>query len=111
MLAQSFSWWLVVEILSLLALPIVLTVFERLPGRGYAFAKPFALLVGGYLFWLALSVHLLPDPPGSIAWVFILLTAISVYIVYRRKAALIEQIEDNLGFIVATEIVFFFMFF
>ncbi len=111
MLGQTLSWWLVVELLSLVTLPIALTVFERLPGRGYAFAKPFSLLVGGYLFWLALSTHLLTNRPGSIAWVFIFLGAISLFIFMRRRQALVDQLEANIGFIVAVEVVFFLMFF
>ena len=57
MIAETFRWWLVLEGIGLLALPIALLLFRRLPGRGYAFAKPLGLLLGGYLFWLTLSLH------------------------------------------------------
>ena len=76
MLAETFAWWLILEAVGLIALPIALVLFQRLPGAGIAFAKPLGLLLGGYLFWLALTAHLLPNRPGSIVWMFILLAAV-----------------------------------
>ena len=56
--------------MGLVALPIPSSLFLASAGRGFAFAKPVGLLLGGYLFWLA-SVHLLPNRPGSIVWAFL----------------------------------------
>ena len=106
MIAQALAWWLTVEGIGLLALPIALVVFRRLPGAGYAFAKPLGILLGAYLFWLALSLHVLPNRPGSIVWVFLLLAAVDYYLIKRRGAELRALLNERLGFILAVEVVF-----
>ncbi len=58
MLIDVVRWWLVVEALGLLALPLTLWFFRRLPDRGYSFAKPFGLLLTGYGAWLLSMVGL-----------------------------------------------------
>jgi YYY domain-containing protein len=106
MFAETFAWWLVVEGIGLIALPIALLLFQRLPGRGYAFAKPLGILLGGYLFWLALSAHLLPNRPGSIVWVFLLIIAVDVLLVRRYGRDLSAALRERMGLIVAVEVVF-----
>ncbi len=107
MFFDTFAWWLVIEAISLLVLPISLYIFDRLPGRGYAFAKPVGLLLGGYLFWMALSLHLLPNRPGSIIWAFLPLAIISALILRRRWRPIVEILRERIGFIVAVEVIFF----
>ena len=70
MIREAVAWWLAVEVVGLVALPITLLLFRNLLGRGYAFAKPVGLLLGAYLFWLGMEAHLLPNRPGSIVWAF-----------------------------------------
>jgi YYY domain-containing protein len=106
MFAETFAWWLVIEGIGLIALPIALLLFRRLPGRGYAFAKPLGILLGGYLFWLALSAHLLPNRPGSIVWVFLLIIAVDVLLVRRYGRELSAALQERLGLIVAVEVLF-----
>jgi YYY domain-containing protein len=106
MFAETFAWWLAIEGIGLIALPIALLLFRRLPGRGYAFAKPLGILLGGYLFWLALSAHLLPNRPGSIVWVFLLVIAVDVLLVRRYGQELRTALQERMGLIVAVEVVF-----
>ncbi|MGE0059533.1 MAG: DUF2298 domain-containing protein, partial [Dehalococcoidia bacterium] len=111
MLAETFRWWLAVEAIGLIALPIVFVLFQRLPGRGIAFAKPVGLLLLGYCFWFALSLHLLPNRPGSIVWAGLPLILISLYLLRRNHRQMLAYAESNLGYIVAAELVFFVGFF
>ena len=48
-----------------------------------------------YLFWLALTAHILPNRPGSIVWVLLLLIAIDVIIVRRRKSEMGRVLEQR----------------
>ncbi len=111
MVAQTFAWWLAIEAIGFLVLPIVFVVFQRLPGRGYAFCKPVGLLLGGYLFWLALSLHLLPNRPGSIVWAVLPLAIVSALLLRLRWAELRRAAEERFWYIVAVEAIFFFALF
>jgi YYY domain-containing protein len=108
MTGQVLAWWLVIQGMSLVTLPISVLLFRSLPGRGYAFAKPLALLLGGYLFWSALTLHLLPNRPGSVLWVFIFLAGVSLLVVMRRKQQLLQTVRDGgfLRYVIAVEAVF-----
>ncbi|HEY1011089.1 MAG TPA: DUF2298 domain-containing protein [Herpetosiphonaceae bacterium] len=45
-------WWLGIELLGLLALPLTMWIFRFLPGRGMAWSKAAGLLLAGYGAWL-----------------------------------------------------------
>jgi len=59
MRAPALVWIFWVEVLGLLALPLSLRLFRRLPDRGVVLAKTVGLLLTGYLTWIAASLHLL----------------------------------------------------
>src|SRR5262245_4934521 len=103
---ETFRWWLAVEVIGLLALPVAFVLFRRLPDRGYAFAKPLGILITSYFFWLLLSLHVLPNRPGSIVWCLAGLTAVSAVIVRRRGHELREEMRANLPAIIAVEAIF-----
>lgn len=111
MLFEALRWWIVVSLIGLIALPIVLVLFRSLPGQGIAFAKPLGLLLMGYLFWLAVSLDVLPNRPGSAAWVLIALLAIDIVLVRWRGAELRDALMQHWRLIVAVEVVFFVAFF
>lgn len=106
MFGETLAWWLVVEAVGLLALPIAFVLFRRLPDRGYAFAKPVGILLGGYLFWLALTGHLLPNRPGSIVWVYLALAAVSAVIFRLRREEILDELRQRAHVILAVEVIF-----
>jgi uncharacterized membrane protein len=93
MLQDTIQWWLAVEAIGLIALPIALTLFRSLPGRGIAFAKPLGLLLTGYLFWIALTLHVLPNRPGSVVLILFAIVAIDYLILRRNWGELREAFE------------------
>ncbi len=52
MIGQVVVWWLVIQALGLVGLPLTLVFFRWLPDRGYAFSKSLGLLLTGYGAWL-----------------------------------------------------------
>ncbi len=52
MAISLITWWLVVQILGVIALPITAFLFGRLSLKGYAFSKTVGLLLVGYGSWL-----------------------------------------------------------
>src|SRR5437773_4389868 len=90
-MAETFRWWIVVELIGLLGLPIAFLLFRRLPDRGYAFAKPLGIVLGGYLFWLFLNLHLMTNRPGSVVLCFALLGGLSFFIYRRHRAEMTDS--------------------
>ncbi|MCS7283845.1 MAG: DUF2298 domain-containing protein [Anaerolineae bacterium] len=62
----ALRWYLVLQLFGLAALPLTLRLFQWMPGRGYAFARPLGLMIGGYLFWILSVFGWLPNTPGGV---------------------------------------------
>ena len=48
-MSETIRWWLVLQLVALPLLPLCLAMFRRLPDRGFALSKPFALLMAALL--------------------------------------------------------------
>ena len=108
-MSEALRWWLMTVVVGFAALPMCLTLFRRLPDRGYTLAKPFALLLVGYVIWI--SVHLgAPKSWRMIAFVLVLFFAASAYMAWRSRAELLAFVRERWWLIGATEAVFFLAF-
>ncbi|MGQ9493485.1 MAG: DUF2298 domain-containing protein [Anaerolineae bacterium] len=100
------SWWLIMEVIGLLALPIALRLFRHLPERGYAFARPLGLLLGGYLLWIGCTFGFLYNTRTAILFV-LLLVGLASFLILRRSHEDVESfLRQNRRLILATELVF-----
>ncbi|MFQ6000706.1 MAG: DUF2298 domain-containing protein, partial [Anaerolineae bacterium] len=84
-MAYIFIWWLMVEILGLVTLPLAFRLFRALPDRGYALSKPLGILLCSYLFWILVSFGFLANKRDAIVFVILLGAAISWYLYSRDK--------------------------
>lgn len=71
MFIEMLRWWLVIQSLGILALPLTGLLFQTLPDRGYAFSKSLGLLLTGYGAWLVAMLGL-----GSFSAPLLLLVAL-----------------------------------
>ena len=60
-MANVLTWFVTIEILGLIAFPLAFLLFSRLPDRGYAFAKPLALVLVAYPLWLLGLTQFIPN--------------------------------------------------
>src|SRR6266542_1309633 len=75
-LLSALAWYLAALIAGWLALPLAFQLFRHLPDRGYSLAKPFGLLVAGFVFWLLGSLGFLHNnAPGVIFSAVVVLVA------------------------------------
>ena len=79
-------WWLVVQVLWLIALPICLQVLRPLPDRGTSVAKAFGIIAFVYPLWFFGSLGFLDNSRVSYALVLVAIGALSVAI-WRRSVA------------------------
>src|SRR3990172_5244629 len=106
-MSETLVWWLMAQVVALACLPLCLTLFRRLPDRGYSFAKPFALIILGYLFWILNVMRLLPNTIGGIWVVLLLLIAASCFLAWRRRDELLAFARERWWLIATVEVLFF----
>jgi len=105
-LIDVFIWWLAVELLGFIALPVTFVLFKSLPDRGYALGKALAILIVSYLLWLAASFHILPNTRWAIILIIAFFALGSLFLLWRRRHEIRGFISENRGLIIATEAIF-----
>ncbi|HHX63493.1 MAG TPA: hypothetical protein GX702_01235, partial [Chloroflexi bacterium] len=99
-------WWLVLQLMGVVALPVTLWLLRFLPDRGYGYARPLGLLFTGYLFWLLVSLKVLPNSTVGIVVALLLVAALSWTIWRRQGPALRAALTERRRIIIATEGIF-----
>ncbi len=114
-MSAIFSWWLVIQIFALAALPLGWRLFGRLPGRGYPLAKALGLLLVSYVLWMGATIRLLPNTVGGIAVALLIVVALSIWVGrdgLRRSdgetgaRSLIAWLRSHWTLILVTELLF-----
>ncbi len=77
------TWWLLLQAMGWVALPLVFRLLRWLPDRGYSVAKPAGLLLGNYVLWLLGTLGWLRNTEGGILLAFGLVALYGMW-VYRR---------------------------
>lgn len=109
-MSETFLWWLTLEVIGMAGLPLTALVFANLPDRGWAFAKPFSLLLFGWLVWLPLT--LFPALPFNRVWIALTLAlylAGNIFLlarVVRVRQSLVDLFARRRGYLLLTEALF-----
>ncbi len=99
-------WWLVLQIIGVLALPITLKLLRFLPDRGAGMARQVGLLLSSYLLWLLVSLGVLRNTTPNMVLVLALIGAASAYLWMREGREMRTDLARNRSVLVATELVF-----
>ena len=87
---QFLAVYLVVQVITVAALPLALHFFAALPDRGYVFARLLGILLTGYLFWIGYSVGIWRNEIGG-AWLALVAVAVISIVVSKKE---IERLRD-----------------
>ena len=99
-------WWLALQLFGLAVLPLTLRVFQFLPTRGWAFARPIGLLLVGFVFWQGATFGILSNTWASIFGALLIVGTL-VWILCWREVVLIPSfIRERRSLLVATEVIF-----
>ncbi len=93
---QILVWWVLMQALGWLALPIAMRIFRWLPDRGYSFSKALGLLLTSYFLWVGASTTLLNNDLGGILFSAVLLVALSAWFYLRCKGSIIPDLRSFL---------------
>ena len=99
-------WWLVLQTIGLLALPITCRLLRFLPDRGFGFARQVGLLLAGYLFWLLVTLGILQNTMGSVIIVLLLVGGFSAFLFAREGREMLSALRERRRIIVVTETLF-----
>lgn len=100
-------WWLVLEVIGLVALPIALKLLRFLPDRGFAFARPVGLLLAAYLFWSLVTVGLLQNTAACIVFALVLVGGLSAFVWAREGKETLTALRERKRVLLVTEVLFF----
>jgi YYY domain-containing protein len=103
---EILKWYLVLQLLGLIGLPITQRLFSALPSRGYACAKPLTLLLCGYVFWLLGMFGFLANTTGAVVLVLGVIAIGAAYLAWRDREPLRVWWRQQRAFVVMTELVF-----
>jgi len=109
-MSETLRWWLILQLVGTILLPLCLVLFARLPDRGYTLSKPFGLLFLGFLFWLLNSLRIIPNSSGGIVFVLLVFAAIAGVFVYARGAEMRAWLAGHWRYVVAVEALLFVVF-
>jgi uncharacterized membrane protein len=112
----TLSWWFILQLFALAALPLAWRLFARLPGRGYPLAKALGLLLVAYVLWLGATLHVLPNSFGGAVVALIVVAGVSWWLGrdgWRRDAEgvrpLAAWLKANRWLVLTTELLFLFV--
>ncbi len=80
-MTDFLRFWLVLELLGLVALPLAWRLFRARPDMSLAFAKALGLLLTGYALWLGASFGLLRNDLGGVVIALLTVLAASLWLV------------------------------
>lgn len=106
------SWWLLVTVAGLAALPLLMRLLGSLPDKGYTLSKAAGVLLVAFVYWLLGILGFLKNSTGGmlLAWAIVLVIGLIAY--FRgSKIDLRAWWRENRSIIIAAELLFIGLFF
>lgn len=107
-----FSWWLLVTLAGLAALPLCARLLGALPDKGYTLARAAGVLLTGYVFWILGSLGFLRNTSGNIilSWLVVLAIGLTVYFRSGEHFDWRAWWRENRGVVIVGELLFIVLF-
>jgi YYY domain-containing protein len=111
-LAEAVVWWLTLQVLGLVAIPVSAVLLRALPDRGYSASKVLGLLLVGWLAYTLSMLQIVPFERWLIALCVIAVAAFSGWLLFRKDRALLQELRGHFGkrstikYIVTAEVLF-----
>ncbi|MBE2182322.1 MAG: hypothetical protein IAE89_02745 [Anaerolineae bacterium] len=105
------SWWLLVTVAGLAALPLVMRLLGGLPDKGYTLSKASGVLLVAFIYWLLGILGFLKNSTGGmlLAWVIVLVIGLIAYF-HGPRIDLRAWWRENRALIIAAELLFIALF-
>ena len=100
------AWFLVLQLIALLALPLTFSLFRNLADRGYLFSKALGVLIVGWGAWLVASLRLAPFTRWVMVLVMVLLALASGWIAWKRRKEILAFLQEHWRLVLLEEALF-----
>ena len=103
---ETLIWWSAIQLVGLVAFPLTFALFQRLPDRGYTFAKPLGLVFLGYILWMGATIGLFPNGRGAVILILALLAITSFIVASSRWREIGEFLSRRWRYVLFVEALF-----
>ncbi|MEO0561733.1 MAG: DUF2298 domain-containing protein, partial [Chloroflexota bacterium] len=103
------SWWALVTLAGVAAMPLCARLLGALPDKGYTLARTVGLLIVGYVFWALGIMGFLRNNPSSavFAWVIVIIGGwIAYYALPGERPRWAEWWRENRQVVIVGEVLF-----
>jgi len=104
-------WFVILELIGLIALPLTFIAFKSFADHGYSFSKPIGLLIVAWGAWLIASIRLAPFTWWTILAVMTFLALGSVLLIAKQKWSELLSFLQTRWQLILLEDVLFWLFF
>ncbi|MBN1562490.1 MAG: hypothetical protein JXA10_01530, partial [Anaerolineae bacterium] len=96
-------WWLLMVFVGWITWPLLFVMFPALPDRGFPAAKITGWLIVAWLAWVGGTLNILTWTRPGLAILLVLLAALSLAFIWRRRAEYVQYISTHRLHILAME--------
>lgn len=103
---NALIWFVLLQLIAAISLPITFRVFSRMPDKGYSFSKVLGLLFVGFITWLIGLSHIITVSRLAVVIAIVLLACISWAAGGRGYKDIWAVIKTNLSLVITIECLF-----
>ena len=100
------SWYLVITLVGILAIPLAYRLLPNLSDRGYALARPLGLILWGFFFWLLTSFQILQNDIGGVLLALAILAGLSAWSIKGKWQEMFNWYRGKTRLLVTGELLF-----
>ena len=111
-MGEAIVWWIMLELLGLVALPLAAVVFRSLPDRGYTLTKVLGLLLTVWIAYTLSMMQLALFTRGLLYFALVAVAALSAWLLWRGQRELLTALRAHysepgaLKYVLAAEVLF-----
>lgn len=99
-------WYILLALLGWVSFPIAYRLLPNLPERGFALARPLALLIWGYIFWMLASLHIIRNDVGGQLAALLVMALLSLVLMRGRWRELWGWVSAQKKLLITIEVLF-----
>lgn len=103
---EILIWWILIEILGFLTIPLVFKICKNLPDHGYSISKILGILLVSYITWIIVNTGILEYGNFAILLSILIIVVISIYFLKKDVKNIKNIFREKKKFILIIESLF-----